>query len=191
MKEEKEDINNTLRKRVETVAGCKMNSPRDFSFLSMRILDKTKRHVSASTLKRFWGYLGEKQKTNPFLFTLDTLAQYTGYADYKSFEESHKQPGTIQSEFIVNPSLQTALLQQGDKIMLMWHPDRCVTIEYEGMGLFKVKESINSKLSVNDTFFCEQIIDGEPLMLRCLIHENNPPTNYICGRINGVKFNQL
>lgn len=189
--EEKENIKKALRERVEIVAGRKMTSPRDFAYLSMRILDKTKQYISPSTLKRFWGYLGEGKRTNPFRYTLDTLAQYIGHIDYKSFEENHTQPGTMQSDFIVNPSLQTALLQQGDEVVLMWHPDRCVTIEYEGMGLFKVKESLNSKLSVNDTFFCEQIIDGEPLILRCLIHENNSPTNYICGRINGVKFKQL
>ncbi|MBQ7946591.1 MAG: hypothetical protein IJ277_00290 [Bacteroidaceae bacterium] len=73
----------------------------------------------------------------------------------------------------------------------MWYPDRSVPIEYEGMSLFRVKKSVNSKLSVNDTFFCEQIIDGEPLILRCLIHEKTPPTNYICGRVDGVKYKLL
>ena len=191
MKEEEVDINNALREKVEVVAGRKMCGPRDFAYLSMRIFVKTKHSVSERTLKRFWGYLGEKRKTKPFRFTLDALAQYVGHIDFKSFEENYKQPGAIQSDFILSPSLQTALLQQGDRIMLMWHPDRRVTIEYEGMGLFKVKESLNSKLSVDDTFFCEQIVDGEPLILRCLIHENNPPINYVCGRINGVKFKQI
>lgn len=104
-KEEKEEINKSLRERVQIVAGRKIASPRDFTFLSMRILDKTKHYVSQSTLKRFWGYMGEKRRTTPFRFTLDTLAQYIGYSDYDSFVESYNSPHDVQSNFIVNPCL--------------------------------------------------------------------------------------
>ncbi len=181
------DLKKTLRDKVEKVAGRKMNTPRDFDFLSMHILNKTRNYIAPITLKRFWGYLGEKRQTSPFRFTLDTLALYAGYIDWEDFKTNHNN-STSQSDFLPNESLKTTSLNRGDKIQLTWHPDRLVTISYEGMSMFKVQESINSKLSAGDTFLCDNIIDGEPLHLYCLVHEGNSPTNYVCGCIDGVKF---
>ena len=45
--------------------------------------------------------------------------------------------------------------------------------------------------SAGDTFMVSQIVDGEPLTLRCLVHEGMEPTNYVCGRVNGVKYRVL
>jgi hypothetical protein len=70
----------------------------------------------------------------------------------------------------------------------MWNPDRCVTAQYIGLCMFRVVDSKNSKLSVNDTFICEHIVENVPLLLSNLIHENGDPVNYICGNKNGVKF---
>jgi hypothetical protein len=54
--------------------------------------------------------------------------------------------------------------------------------------MFKVIESRNSKLSADDIFICERIIENQPLILSNLIHENGDPINYICGKKGGVKF---
>lgn len=73
-------------------------------------------------------------------------------------------------------------------VELMWQPDRTVIIRYEGHDKFTVISSENSKLSVGDTFHIGQIIEGEPLYLRCLIHEGQQPVNYVCGKIGGVRY---
>lgn len=114
--ENTKDINKVLQSKVETVAGCRMNTPRNFDFLSMRILDKTKSYVSPATLKRYWGYLGEEKRTKPFRFTLDTLARYVGYTDFESFVNEYHSPSPVQSEFLLNDSLQTTSLQEGAKV---------------------------------------------------------------------------
>lgn len=185
-----QDIYDKLQEKTEQITGCKMKSPRDFDYLSTRILDKTKQYLSPITLKRFWGYLGDKYQKTPYRNTLNILAQYAGYISIEAFVESLNNT-TSQSDFLPNNSLQASSLKVGDKVQLMWHPDRCVTIEYQGMNMFKVAESINSKLSKGDTFILGNIIDGEPLHLHCLIHEGGLPTNYICGRVDGIKFKQL
>lgn len=188
---EKEDIFKSLQNKVEAVAGRKMASPRDFDYLSMRILDKTRHYIAPVTIKRFWGYLGEKRQTKPFRYTLDALALYAGFIDYEAFKRNCLAPEPAQSGFLHNDSLQTTSLQEGARVQLMWHPDRTVIIQYQGMDMFKVVESENSKLSVGDIFICGHIIDGEPLTLRCLIHEGGSPVNYVCGRIDGVKYKLL
>lgn len=181
-----EDIYAKLRERVESVAGRKMISPRDFDFLAMRILDSTGSYIASVTLKRFWGYLGKEKQRAPFRHTLNILAQYAGYINYSVFCEHLEN--NIESDFLPNDSLQTNSLQKGSHVEIMWQPDRCITVQYEGLDMFKVVESINSKLSKGDTFFLNMIIDGEPLYLRCLVHDGASPTNYVCGRIGGVKY---
>ena len=186
MNKEEQQKYNDLTEAVERVTGRKMKSPRDFDYLSTRILHITHTYIAPITLKRFWGYLGEKRKTKPYRFTLNTLAQYSGFSDFETFCKS--SINSIESHFINNKYLNSISLEKGTIIKLYWLPDRCITIRYEGMNMYRVVESINSKLSINDTFLCEQIIEQEPLYLRCLVHENETPCNYICGKINGVKF---
>ena len=57
--------------------------------------------------------------------------------------------------------------------------------------MFKVIESHNSKLCENDVIICERFIENAPLLLSNLIHNNEEPTNYICGKKGGVKFQLL
>ena len=184
------EIYKKLQEKAELVAGRKMESPRDFDYLSMRILDKTRNYIAPITLKRFWGYLGNKYCSKPYLNTLNAIALYAGYKNFNSFTKNLND-NIVQSDFLPNNNVLVTSLGVGDKIQLTWYPDRSVTIQHQGLEMFKVTESINSKLCVGDTFFIGQIIDGEPLHLRCLVHDGGLPTNYVCGRINGVKFKLL
>ena len=183
-----EELYQTLREKAEQVAGRAMSTPRDFDYLSTRIFDKTKGYIAPITLKRFWGYLGDEYRKKPYRSTLNILAQFVGYVSIEAFEESHAGGFPVESDFLTNDSLQVTALEKGARIELRWYPDRCMTVVYLGMEMFKVVESVNSKLSAGDTFLMSQIIDGEPLTLRCLVHEGMAPTNYVCGRVNGVKY---
>ncbi len=48
-----------LREMIERMVGRKMLVPRDFVWLSEKVLERTQQRVSASTLRRFWGYVNE------------------------------------------------------------------------------------------------------------------------------------
>ena len=183
-----DELYGALRQKAEQVAGRAMNTPRDFDYLAMRIFDKTKGYIAPVTLKRFWGYLGEERRKKPYRSTLDILAQFAGYVSIEAFEEGYAGGSAVESDFLTNDSLQVTSLEKDARIELRWYPDRCVTVVYLGMEMFRVVESVNSKLSTGDTFMVNQIIDGEPLTLRCLVHEGMAPTNYVCGRVNGVKY---
>lgn len=74
-----------LRDMVEEAIGRKMKTPKDFEFLSEQVFEKLHETVSATTLKRIWGYLSEA--SIPRISTLDILSQYVGYTDWASFME--------------------------------------------------------------------------------------------------------
>ena len=177
-----------LRESIENIAGFRMRTPRDFDFLAGSIFNETRSLLSPTTLKRLWGYLKEKESQASRLSTLNILSRYVGYPDWDTFCKFQLDAGECESEFLKNKCLLTNSLLKGDRVKLMWHPDRCVTIQYIGLSMFKVVENRNSKLSVNDTFICERIVENQPLFLYNLIHENGDPVNYACGKVGGVKF---
>ena len=55
----------------------------DYEKLSIRILDATAANVSATTLKRIWSKVRNDNKPN--ISTLNTLAKFAGYDDWKNF----------------------------------------------------------------------------------------------------------
>lgn len=65
------------------MVGRKMVVPRDFVWLSEKVEERTQQRVSASTLRRFWGYVNEGVSASKF--TKNVLANFLGYADYEEF----------------------------------------------------------------------------------------------------------
>lgn len=177
-----------LRQAVEKTACRKIATPRDFDFLAIRIADITGARVSPTTLKRFWGYIPNESNKTPREYTLNILALFVGYKDYDAFcKNIDESPGT-ESDFLNNKSINTSQLNIGDSVKIMWSPNRTVVIKYLGQDMYHVTESINSKLQVGDTFHCKGFIENEPLTLFSLHREGKVPTNYVCGRNNGIRF---
>ena len=188
MDNEERSLIENLKEYVENIIGFKMRTPRDFDFLANSIFNETRSQLSPTTLKRLWGYLQEKEVQTARVSTLNILSRYIGYPDWDTFCKFQQIDGECESDFLLNNCLHSKTLLKGDKVKLMWQPDRCVTIQYIGLCMFKVVDSKNSKLQVNDTFTCERIIENTPLMLSGLIHNDGDPVNYICGKKGGVKF---
>lgn len=74
-----------LKQMVELTLGSDMRRPSDFTRCHDAIYEMTRRNVSISTLKRFWGYVSTNNMYMPNQYTLDTLAKYVGSNDYDSF----------------------------------------------------------------------------------------------------------
>ena len=72
-----------LRDKIEEAVGRKMKTPKDFDFLSEQVFEKLHETVSATTLKRIWGYLPDSSK--PRISTLDFLSLFVGEKDWEAF----------------------------------------------------------------------------------------------------------
>ena len=114
-----DDIYKKLQTAVEKAVSRQMCTPRDFDYLSARIYDVTGENLSAMTLKRFWGYLGEKNKRQLRLNTLNLLARMVGYTDWATYYKESSVRGEIESDFLKNKSLITNSLQKGTMVQLM------------------------------------------------------------------------
>ena len=175
-----------LKTQVESVAGRKISSPKDFDFLCHQVEGYTSEHLSVSTLKRVWGYVSSDSGISKY--SLDVLARMVGYVDWTDFAaKSSEEDGG--SHRIVRRKLMTSSLSHGDIVRLTWRPDRVVTVRYEGQDLFTVVTSENSKLQPDDTFHCLMIVEHEQLYLCGLYRKGTPPCDYVCGKNGGVMWN--
>ena len=83
-----------LREAIEKVVDRKMKTPKDFDFLSGCIFDMLHQNISATTLKRIWGYLAEPVVPRPS--TLNLLAQFVGVESWEAFCQQSLNPSPTQ-----------------------------------------------------------------------------------------------
>ncbi|MGN0232050.1 MAG: hypothetical protein ACI4A8_07560 [Muribaculaceae bacterium] len=180
-----------LCSEIETAIHHQLTTPKDFDTLREMVFARLHILISATTLKRIWGYLADG--VTPRRGTLDILAQYLGYTDFATFEEGSPNDG---NEPPSSPIMARRIdvddqLQQGDIIRLSWQPGRVCDVEYEGNRQFRVVASQNTRLTCGDTFKCGLIIDNEPLYIDGLVSGNNKPTAYVCGKKSGIHYEPL
>ena len=189
----KKDIE-SIKKAIEEAIGFQVETPKTFELLRQIIFQRTREYVSATTLKRIWGYLDEPVKTRRT--TLSLLARTIGYKDWDDFLYS-RGSGLPARKIPSNPNFGrslnvTADLKAGDRIKLYWNPGRECLVRYLGNMQFVVEESQKTRLKPGDTFFCHLIIAGHPLYLSNLVQGASEPVAYVCGRIHGgIRYEML
>lgn len=85
-----------LKKYIQKKFGKQLKTTTDFEEFSLHI-GKADSSVSASTLKRLFGYVGDSHK--PRVQTLNLLAKYIGYYDFDTFVEWLKSSPYYNSSF--------------------------------------------------------------------------------------------
>lgn len=169
-------VEKKFRKNVKTST--------DFYALASDIESVTCETVSASTLKRMWGYVN--MSTVPRHATLDILSKYIGKYDYRTFCEDLKNSSAFQSSFFTADFISANDLAEGSCVEIGWDPDRLVTLKYLGEGMFEVVSSFNSKLKPGDRFTAANIIKGYPLYISRILRDNEYTPSYIAGRQGGI-----
>ncbi len=103
LEEKQKEYEAALRHVIEEAVDRKMKTPRDFDFLAEAIFEKLHQSLSASTLKRFWGYL--PQYSTIRVSTLDLLAQFADYKDWDAFcQETQMGNGGEKAQGSLSPS---------------------------------------------------------------------------------------
>lgn len=174
---------NELKRDCERTLGRSAVSPADFNELSLKIERSTGRNLSVSSLKRLWGYV--EYPHQPSNETLSILAAYAGYRDWFDFKNA--DPKADSSDFLSADIVKAADLTPGASLRLRWKPDRVCLVQYAGGGVFKVLESENSKLIPGDTFCCNVMAKGEPLICHDVTRQGERIAEvYIAGKTGGL-----
>jgi len=175
---------NFLLKEVEKVYGRRVATTTDFESLSIVIEHEIMELLSASTLKRLWGYVGDRR--TPRLDTLDILSRFCGKKDFREFCSWLSQESGVDSQFFTVRYIRAADLAVGEGLSLGWGPDRLVKVEHLGLGRFRVLSSANSKLHAGDEFEAEGFMLGCPLYITAIHRDGNVLPAYVAGRVHGL-----
>ena len=173
-----------LRSDIEQQVGQYLQSPADFQLLIQQIWEKQHAVLSLSTIKRLWGYV--ESNGAPRLSTLNTLAQFLGFADWNAYLVSLEQRGGIESAIFTGEGIQTADLQAGDRIAVAWEPNRQCTFCYLGDNQFVVENSKNAKLQRGITFSAVRFMIGQPMYLDNIFLVDGTRTSYVAGTRHGL-----
>lgn len=177
-----------LKEQIEQMLGKPLQVAGDFVRLSERLEQRTRERVSASTLRRFWGY--DSEDVQPRRYTLDVLARFVGYRSYEDFCQKSGN-AEVQSGLVLADKVTADELRPGERLRLTWLPDRMMVIEHDGDGHFTVVEATNTRLSVGDTFEASVFIAHEPLYLDRLVHHGGEPSVYVVGKKDGITLERL
>ena len=174
-----------LKQQVEACLGQEVQTSRHFNLLRDKIYEKTGVLLSATTLKRLWGYLDEP--TKPSRHTLDTLSRYAGWNGWNALRAhaySAVESGPVgKSSIDVNRQLKPGVI-----VTLFWQPERMCKVKYLGNEEFVVISSVKTRLLPGDTFHCSLLICDEPVYLEYLQRDGVNLGLYVCGRRSGVRF---
>lgn len=175
---------NFLLSEVERRYGRRVSTSTDFEALSVVIEHDIGEHISATTLKRLWGYVSNTSA--PRESTLDVLARYIGENSFSSFCEKLRREHGNESAFVSAKFVSVKSLQVGSEVTIGWHPNRTVVLYYEGDYRFTVKESHNSQLQEGDKFELASFILGYPLYIASMVRAGVQMPPYIAGMHSGL-----
>lgn len=173
-----------LLAQIEGKYGRKVNTTSDFEALSIIIEHEVGDILSASTLKRLWGYVNDSH--TPRISTLDILCRYIGFRNFVLFRESLKEISEFNSGFLTSSCVESSTLEVGTRIEIGWNPNRYVILQYLGNQLFRVEKSLNSKLESGDEFEVSTIMIGYPLYIAKIKRNNEFTRPFIAGQNNGL-----
>lgn len=168
---------------VENRHGEPLRSTTGFERLSAEMAAVLGEGLGASTLKRLWGYI--PGGTVPRLSTLNLLAKYAGYPDFKTFRQ--KVSARDDSGYVTKVSCITSdELEKGDTLVLGWAPDRVVRLRYLGEDRFEVLSSEHSKLRPGDVFMQSCFFKGWPLYVPCIWRDGEATPPFVAGKAHGL-----
>ncbi len=173
-----------LLELVEAKYGRTLKTSTDFEEFTLAIKNHIGENVSASTLKRLWGYVNDRHV--PRVHTLDILANYVGYASFKEFCKWLKTSSKYNSSFFSANQIHSKDMEIGQLLEIGWSPNRYIKLRYEGNSQFVVEEARESKLIKGDHFPVNTFFVGHPLYLPYIIRNEEKTQPFIAGRNGGL-----
>lgn len=185
------DIEN-LRNSVEEVLGRKIQTPKDFTFLSECIFEKQHVNISSTTLKRLWNYL-KNEKVVPSRSTLNILSSFLDFNDWDDFRKNAFEycEKKDNAHIIKTPLIKTEKLTPGQHVRVYWSHNNSCELEYIGKQLFHVIDASCEFLRTHDRFVCPIIIKNEPLYGINLKRETTSIEAFVIGSHRGIKFSLI
>ena len=176
-----------LKKEVEHRLPFPIKSPDDYSRFSDLLKAEGCGTVSATTLKRIWGYISDTGADyRPNAYTVTALCRLVGFKDIEEFTTSDSP---IQSHEYTGTFIESRTLPKGAVVELRWQPNRVCTLLYLGNTLFKVVHVENSTtIRKGDEVECGCFTQHAPVYFPRVFREVSHPMTAMVGAASGITF---
>jgi hypothetical protein len=175
-------LSELIKQRIVEKLGQPIRYPKDVNALAEDIYTTCKCRLSASSLRRLFGFI--KGDTSPRQHSLDLIANYLGYESYDDLLETLDPESKDTAAKITE--LNTKNLQKGDKFELAYKPDKNVIIQYLGKSEFKVLSSRNSQLQLDDVFKVHQVSLHHPLFILQIVRKGELTGKLVEAKVSGI-----
>jgi hypothetical protein len=172
-----------LKSRIEMRFGKSIRYSKDCEALAASISKHCGEKISATTLMRIFGLM--KSSTKPRLYTLDLIAQYSGFENWDAAINDNLL--SDNSYFDTIDKIVVNSLKKNQIIHIRYAPDRILTLEYQGDMNFLVREAQNSKLHPGDLVQILRIECLFPLVCEHVIREGKDLGKFIGGKEGGIQ----
>jgi hypothetical protein len=177
-------LSDIIKQKIEERYGKAVRYPKDCEALALIISSACNERVSASTLKRLYGFvLGVEQ---PRQFTLDLIAQYLSFPDWDALINNINNVN--YSEFISLSEIAIDQIIENEIIEFGYKPDRNLAVKFLGKQQFEVMKSEKSKLNVGDIITIYHFVLGYPLLINEVKRNNKDLGQYIAGKLSGLTY---
>lgn len=153
-------LNERQIRRLSEKIGQDAATPAGATVLHLDIESTIGIHLGVNTIKRLVGVL--PSDGYPRRSTLNIIASYLGYPDWKLLQEDTEFRGSGFDER--NPFIEMAALESGTLVEICWKPDRRIVIRHDGGGRYEVTESENCKLRPGFLLTLSQLAIGYPFV---------------------------
>ncbi|MDE6648879.1 MAG: hypothetical protein K2K45_03010 [Muribaculaceae bacterium] len=179
-----------LKKQVERRLNFPLKAPDDYSRLSDLLKDEGCGTVSATTLKRIWGYISDTGSDyRPNAYTVTALCRLIGFRDIEEFCASDFP---VQSHEFSGKFVESHKLPQDIEIELRWQPNRVCILRHVKATLFKVVSVENSTtLREGDLVECGCFTQHAPAYFSRVFSEGRDPSTSIAGSASGITYRIL
>lgn len=177
-------ISGVIRKRIEDKFGQTIKYSKDCDSLSRAIYSKSKATVSASTLKRLFGFIKGTQDYQPRAFTLDALAAFLDQSSWEELlsdilDDKPKKEQRIES-------IDCAALKRSAKFHIEFGLVSYIDIEHVGKGKFRLLSHDKSGLVQGDILEISKVELNVPLLIKHIKRNELTLTGLILGKVTGT-----
>lgn len=139
-----------LLERIEARFGKPIRYPEETVALSQAIFDSTREYLSASTLKRMFGWLSGSASHRKS--TLDILAVYLGFDSYAALKDDISKDVSTPSE-----KSSPLRISVGDVITFSSASGWSMTLKYEGDEVFRVVSEMPGMADIGDELIIRDV----------------------------------
>lgn len=169
---------------IKKKSGLDFNNAKDFEVLSESFPASDR--LGVNTLKRLMGYA--KSPIAPRKATLDALAHYLGSSSWEVLTGT--QP--VESDWMEKAFFADEI-REGTSVEASWLPNRHLVLLCIGENSFRVTQSLNGKLQVNDEVTIFNFRLEYPLQVFQVVRNGEivrdaagNELGYVAGRQNGL-----